>query len=105
MDIFLYEKRILALDSMFHKVRRQLERLTKRAWHSRDSVDWKAAKYQLDMIKTLIRITKEEAAFFLRLGQLYDVMKFHNDLFGYLERRDPDLLHQILTDLNNQYQD
>ena len=102
MDIRHYNQRILALDKQFIDAQRHLYRLLRQLRYNFGSVKRSAIKSQLDMIKALIRLTKEETAFFVKLGRLYDVMKYHADFIDLLERRDPTLLKEILLEMQEQ---
>ncbi len=103
MNIYLYERRVLALERHFKEARRHLDRIDRQVRYNPKSVKRSVVKSQLDLINASIRITKEETAFFVRLGQLYDVMQLHVDFFEILSSRDPELMREILTQLAPKY--
>jgi hypothetical protein len=64
-------------------------------------VDLKVAKTQLDLLDGLIRLTKVQTAYYVKLGQVYDLVRFHDLFIKELKRRDPELAIQIIDELLN----
>jgi len=65
-----------------------------------DSLRRDVVKSRLELINALIRLTKEESAFFLKLGQLYDFMSFITDFIELLKRHDPKLAREIIREMD-----
>ena len=105
MSVFLYEQRILALEKRFENVWRQMGRLQKGSFYATGKNYWKMAKIRLDAFRLQVRMLKDESAFYVKLGQFYDLIKFHNDLFDFILRRDPDLFDEILAEFNGNQSD
>ena len=96
----LYQRRILALEKRFLKAERNLDRLLRQATCNPASLDRSVVKTQLDLINALIRLIKEETAFFVKLGQLYDFSRFCEDVTDFIARRDPDYAAEILIEMD-----
>jgi hypothetical protein len=100
-DIWLYQYRILALEDELTTTRRGLKRLLHRLQYDPDRVDLKAAKTQLDLIDGLVRLATVQTAYYVKLGQVYDLARFHELFIEELKRRDPDLALEIIETLMN----
>jgi hypothetical protein len=98
-DIWLYQERILALEDELTKTRRGLKRLLFRLHHDPDRVDLKVAKTQLVLIDGLIRLATVQTAYYVKLGQVYDLARFHELFMQELKRRDPALAIEIIETL------
>jgi hypothetical protein len=98
--MYLYQRRVLALEKEFRNARRELRRLLRQARFKPDSVKSSAVKTQLDLINALIRSIKEETAFFVKLGQLYDFSRLCDDFLEMLKRQDPDLADSIIIEID-----
>ncbi len=98
--MYQYQQRVLALEKQFHNARRNIKRLLKQARFKPDSVAQAAVKTQLDLINALIRLIKEETAFFVKLGQLYDFSLLCDEFVELIHRRDPELAIELLNDIN-----
>ncbi len=105
MNIWQYQRRILALDDQYETLKRHLRRLLKQTRFHRGTLNKLAVRTQLDTIKAQTRVIKEEAAFLVRLGRLYDLSKLHTDLAEILSRRDPDLFKEVLLEINAKWKD
>ena len=103
MNIWQYQRRILALDDQYETLKRHLRRLLKQTRFHRGTLNKLAVRTQLDTIKAQTRVIKEEAAFLVRLGRLYDVAKFNLDLAEILTRRDPDLFREVILEINEKW--
>ena len=90
----------MALDREFLETRRQLKLLLRQARYKPDSLRRDVVKSQLELINALIRLIKEESAFFLKLGRLYDFISFIGDFIELLKRRDPKLAHEIIKEMD-----
>ena len=93
----------MALEKQYRDTRRELRRLLRQSRYKPDSVKPSAVKTQLDLVKALIRLTKEETAFFVKLGQLYDISRFTDDLVELLKRHDTDLLARLIEQVDRNY--
>jgi len=95
----MYKKRILALERKLADSRRHLDRPPWRIRYKPESFNREAVKAQLDLVNALIRLTREETAFFVKLGRHYDNSKVLDGLVDLLSARDPqlalDLLHEL----------
>ena len=98
-----YERRILALEDQFHEAKRNIDRILRQARFRPFSLNKIAVKSQLDLINALIRLTKEESAFYAKLGQLYDTMRFNQSILKLLVRRDPALVTEFFHELDDQW--
>jgi hypothetical protein len=98
--MWLYQKRLLALDEKFDDASRTLSRMIKNKWYGTSGSDDSGVRLRLGMVNSLIRVTKEEAAFLARLGQLYDLSHFVSTLINLLERQDPVLCSDLLDKLH-----
>ncbi|MCX6647468.1 MAG: hypothetical protein NTY09_14075 [bacterium] len=104
MDILLYQKRVLALEKEFTKVRRQLGRLRNHVRYHPDEFSKEAVKCQLDSLRLLIRAIKDETAFYLKLGQNYDILNIVYCICDSISRRDPQLFEEIINEVNEKFQ-
>ena len=102
MSVFLYEQRILALEKRFENVWRQMGRLQKGSFYATGKNYWKMAKIRLDAFRLQVRMLKDESAFYVKLGQVYDVIKFHTEFFDFFLRRDPDLCKKMLDEFKEE---
>ena len=98
---FGYNSRILALENDLIKAKQTMKRLLHRLHHDPGGVDLKVAKTQLDLLNGLIRLTKVQTAYYVKLGQVYDLVRFHDLFVKELKRRDPELAIQIIDELLN----
>ena len=98
MSRFLYQSRILALDKELYEARRHIKRLMRQTRYKPGSVKSTAVKTQLDLVNSLIRLLKEETAFYVKLGQQFDSMKIMQIVTGILARRDPDMAVEIMVE-------
>ncbi len=96
MIILAYQKRVLALESQLSDIKREIFRLYRQIRFNPHSVDKAAVKFQLDALDKLAKLNKDQCAFYLKLGELYDIAKITDGFFEELERRDPELLQKIL---------
>lgn len=103
MGMYLYQRRILALEKEFKKARRDLRRLLQQARFRPDTVKGSAVKTQLDLVNALIRLTKEETAFFAKLGQLYDFSRLCDDFLEMLKRQDRELVRSIIVEIDKMW--
>jgi len=99
--MYLYQRRVLALEKEFNNARRDLRRLLRQARYKPASVNSSALKTQLDLVNALIRLTKEETAFFVKLGQLYDFSQFCDDMIELLKRQDPELAGHMIKEIDD----
>jgi hypothetical protein len=97
--IWAYQQRILALENDLIKAKQSMKRLLHRLSHDPGGVDLKVAKTQLDLLDGLVRLTKVQTAYYVKLGQIYDLVAFHDLFVKELERRDPFLAMQIIEEL------
>jgi hypothetical protein len=104
MDFLLYQKRVLALEKEFTKVRRQLDRIREHVRYNQDEFSNEAVKCQLESLRLLVRAIKDETAFYLKLGQNYDNMLIVISICDSISRRDPKLLEEILNEINEKFQ-
>jgi hypothetical protein len=103
MNLYLYQKRVLALEKRFDNARRQLDRLQEHIRYNPDAFSKESVKCQLDAFRLLVRTLKDETAFYIKLGQIYDYVDLARRFFDLLMRRDPQLLDEILLEIGEQY--
>jgi len=85
-----FQERILALEKEFADARRNLKRLLRQLRYAPDSVAPEAVRAQLGLVNSLIRLIKEESAFYAKLGQLYDFSKLLAAFLNLFEYWDSD---------------
>jgi hypothetical protein len=100
-DIWAYQQRILALEDELTLARRGLKHILRRLEHAPARVDLKVASTQLDLINSLIRLANVQIAYYVKLGQVYDLAHFHGLFIQELKRRDPALAMEIIEALMN----
>jgi len=101
--MYLYHARVLALEKEFSLARHKLRRLLQRVERSSKPVDKQAVKSQLDLVNALIRLAREETAFFVKLGRDYDYMLFVEEIADILIVRDSDLALEIFAELRERW--
>jgi len=97
--LYLYQARVIRLEKEYNRARRELRRLMKRVRSSPDPVDRKAVRVQLDLMNTLLRLNREESAFLLRLGQIYDYVRLLHDVLDKIKEHDPDWYDKIIEEI------
>jgi hypothetical protein len=103
MGLFEYQKRITALEGRFDEAERHTRRLLRFVRYCPDKIRPEALRAQLDLVKALISLTKEESAFYAKLGRLYDFAKFCDDFMDILKRVDPDLTLDIIREIGERW--
>ena len=87
--MWLWQTRVLALEKSFQQANKRLNRLIRRVEYNPGSVDFKAVKTQLDLVKALTSLIREETAFYVKLGQLYDLTHLFDEICMIPDRQDP----------------
>jgi hypothetical protein len=104
MNIRLYEKRLIDLETHFENTRAKLQTLLEKLSSGPCGEDVKTdAKLQLDMAVGIIRILKEEVAYCLKLGKLYDLARFHDEFVEALMHRNAALAMEITEELDKRW--
>ncbi len=96
MIILAYQKRVLALECELNAVKRRYKRLYKRVQFNPDSTSIAAVKCKLDILDKQAKLIKDQCAFYVKLGELYDIAKITDGFFEELESQDPEMLQRIL---------
>jgi len=101
--MWLYRARLLKLEKEFENARRIIKELEKfLAEASTENLgDPKGSgraevKLRLDVAIGLVRLVKEQVAFYLKLGEKYDAIQLAEMLVEELKRRDEPLCREIL---------
>jgi len=102
--MWLWQTRVLALEKSFQQAHKRLNRLIRRVEYSPGSVDLKAVKTQLDLVKTLISLIREETAFYVKLGQLYDLTHLFDEIFKIFDRQDPAVVLEMYKEVDTLWQ-
>ena len=102
-NIRQYERRLMSLEWQFFKARRSIERLSSKISCNPGKVEKANVKMQLDLAVGLIRLLKEQAAFYVKLGDVYDIVRFHEEFVQELERRDRALAAEIVEEMASRW--
>ena len=97
--IQLYVEKILALERTIDRGVKELSRLYSVLEKGLPGSDPKIVKARLDVIDGLLRAAKIQADFYIKLGQSYDLVKFHSDLLSVLRRRDLNLALEVVHEV------
>jgi hypothetical protein len=104
-SLFLYEKRLLDLESDFNRAYKQVVDLSEQLPPQTPDSGKDTLKMRLDTIKELIRLTCHKADLFMKLGPKYDVMKIHLEFMTILKERDPAMFREIVYEVDRRFRD
>ena len=90
--MWLYQMRILALEEAFDRLRKRVRKLSE----GPEELDNTERRVQLDLLLVDLRVLKEQTAYYVKLGESYDLARFHTDLLNELRDRDPILALEIV---------
>jgi hypothetical protein len=90
--MWLYQKRILGLEEAFDRLRERMRKLSDEP----EELNNTEQKVQLDLVLVDLRVLKEQTAYYAKLGESYDLARFHIDLLDELRDRDPILALEIV---------
>ncbi|HDS29707.1 MAG TPA: hypothetical protein ENN67_01550 [Firmicutes bacterium] len=101
--MFLHQNRLVEIETEFcdaiDKARELRARLT-----NADETDTALIKLELAVLSVEIRALKEKAAFFLKLGERYEMARFHRDFIDELRRENPKLAEKIIRRLDKKWE-
>lgn len=95
--MYLYEKRLLALENEFEEIRLEIIGLSVKAEGSDESTDLKDLKTKLAFCTERIRLIKEQTAFYVKLGEKYDILRLLEDFTDAVRNEDAELEARIFN--------
>lgn len=101
--MWLYNRRLVELAKSFDEVRERFSELHKKLSDKKSTPDPKAIKLELDILTGQLRILKEETTYFLKLGAVYDMARFHEEFIAELQMLDPDAAIALLERLDERW--
>jgi len=103
MSFQLYESRILSLENDYLNTRREIGDLLRLLKHKPETVDPGAVRSQLNLLSKFIQLIKKQRAFYLELGENYDLMRLHEEFIQVLLERDPELAVSIIREIDSRW--
>jgi hypothetical protein len=101
----LFQKRVLALENEYRRTRRAIKSLLHRVRHDPDTTNPAAIRSQLDLLDGLIRLNREQSAFYIKLGSFYDTLRTQEDFIAELSLLDPQAALAIVRKLDQKWQE
>jgi hypothetical protein len=105
MEVWLYERRLLDLESGFRTALEACRALRKRLSDATGdgAPDIGPVKLELDILGVEIRLLKDNVAYYFKLGRIYDIVRFHEDFKEELRKVDPKLAVEIIRSLDSKW--
>jgi len=100
--MYLYEKKLLELESEFAEVRKKISDLEKELNDS-TKTDKSPVKLKMDLITGEIRLLKERLSFYLKMKENYDLARFREEFLAELDKEDKKLCRKIIRRLDNRW--
>ena len=109
--MWLYQARLLKLEKELEHARKavrtlqeDLENASQTDMGSAKASGGTQAKLRLDTVVVLLRLIKEQMAFYLKLGEKYDVLQLAEGIIDELSRRDGELCREILAVIDSKWE-
>ena len=108
--MWLYQKKLTELESDFkdakdaiRKIQKALENPEGASEGADKETDRATIKLRLDVALALVRLIKEQTAFYAKLGKKFDAFKLAEGIIYRLLSEDPGLAKRIVEDLNREW--
>jgi hemerythrin-like domain-containing protein len=108
--MWLYEKKITELEEEFENARaiiREVQEILENTERTDQKIsetpDRAKLKLKLDTAFALARLIKEQAAFYMKIGDLYDAFKLLKDLIDEFRKEDDELTDRVLDKIDNEW--
>ena len=108
--MWLYEKKITELEEEFENARsiiREVQEILENSKGAGEGIpetpDRAKLKLKLDTAFALARLIKEQAAFYMKIGDLYDAFKLLKDLIDEFRKEDDELTDRVLDKIDNEW--
>jgi len=104
--MYLYQKKLLLLDKEFNDVRKQIKKLSGLFDNGDGSpdLDPKIIKIQLELAIGLVRLIKEHASYYIKLGKTFDALELAKKLLTHIERTDPGNAIKLLEEIDREWE-
>ena len=103
METWLYQRRLLDLERGFKVAREKIADLEHELKSDPEKANKTAFKMRLDLVIGMARLLKEQAAFYLRLREFYDLASMRKDLVDEFRREDPELCAKIIERIDKRW--
>jgi len=108
--MWLYQLRLMRLEGEFEQARENLKEVQLELRESSGvpddpdkKLDRTVVKLRLDTITGFVRLIKEQASFYLKLGETYDMVRFAEDLVDELGKIDPKLCERLMKIIDERW--
>ncbi len=104
--MWLYQKRLISLEEDFEKVRETIIELNKilgKCNNNGEYFDKTKIKLKLDLAIGRVRLIKEQASFYLKMGRSFDLISFLDEVIGEVEKFDIDLKDRIVKIIDDRW--
>ncbi|MFH1675877.1 MAG: hypothetical protein ABIC40_02545 [bacterium] len=104
--MFLYEKKLLELESEFDEVREKISVLEGQLYvtvEEAKKIDKVSVKLKMDLLTGEIRLLKERMSFYLKMKESYDLARFKEEFLAELDKEDKELCRKIIRRLKNRW--
>ncbi len=104
--MWLYQKRLISLEKEFEKVRETLIELNKilsDCKNNGEDFDKTKIKLKLDLAIGRVRLIKEQASFYLKMGRSFDLISFLDEVIVEVEKFDVGLKDRIVKIIDDRW--
>jgi predicted ATPase len=104
--MWLYQKRLISLEEDFEKVREtiiELIAILGDCKNNGENFDKSKIKLKLDLAIGHVRLIKEQASFYLKMGRSFDLISFLDEVIGEVEKFDVDLKNRIVKTIDDRW--
>lgn len=104
--MWLYQKRLISLEEDFEKVRKTLIELNEilgKCKNNGEDFDKTKIKLKLDLAIGRVRLIKEQASFYLKMGRSFDLISFLDEVIVEVEKFDEGLKDRIVKIIDDRW--
>lgn len=104
--MWLYQKRMISLEKDFEKVREtfiELNEILGKCINNDEDFDKTKIKLKFDLAVGRVRLIKEQASFYLKMGRSFDLITFLDEVLVEVEKFDEGLKDRLVKIIDDRW--